>query len=163
MIFEHIVYATGSFIVALLAIIIGVYVASKAVDRLTVELNEWDEVRKGNIAVAVYFVGVLLSVGVIITPSIAGLYNMLPKIASGALPYQAIIPPVNSVILSIIIAVIVQYIGIRTFTRITRGINEWGELKRGNVAVGLMMAGTLVVVGLIVAQIVEGFIRVLIL
>ncbi len=156
--FEQIVFAATGIVVALLLAIIGLVTASKTVDRLTVELDEWDEIRKGNAAVAIYFAGVLVSVGLMITPSIVGLAAHVSKISSET-PLLTFIDPIERLVAVFIMAIIVQYIGIRTFTRMTRAIDEWAELRRGNLAVGIAMAATLVVLGLISVQVIDGLVR----
>ncbi|MBS7623876.1 DUF350 domain-containing protein [Candidatus Bathyarchaeota archaeon] len=159
MILEQIAFALAGLAVVLLLIIISLYTASKTVDRLTMELDEWDEIRKGNVAVAIYFVGALLSVGLIIAPSILGLYLQISKISAQNLVMMSLVTPVIRLLLALIIAIVAQYVGIRAFTRMTKGIDEWAELRRRNIAVGTIMAGTLIVVGLITVQVLEDFLH----
>ncbi|MEM4251649.1 MAG: DUF350 domain-containing protein [Candidatus Bathyarchaeia archaeon] len=159
MILEQIAFALAGVAVVLLLIIISLYTASKTVDRLTKELDEWDEIRKGNLATAIYFVGALLSVGLIISPSIVGLYLQISKISAQNLVMMSLVTPVIRLLLALIIAIVAQYVGLRAFTRMTKGIDEWAELRRGNTAVGTIMAGTLIVVGLITVQVLDDFLH----
>ena len=48
--------------------VIGLYVASWVLGKLTKEINEWEEISKGNHAVAVYIAGIFLSVAIIMGP-----------------------------------------------------------------------------------------------
>ena len=159
MILEQVALALAGLVVVLLLVIMSLYTASKAVDRLTMGLDEWDEIKKGNVAVAIYFVGALLSVGLIIAPSIVGLYLQISKIAAQNLIALALVTPIVRLLLSLIIAIIAQYVGIRAFTRMTKGIDEWAELRRRNVAVGVIMAGILIVMGLVVVQVLDDFLH----
>ncbi|MCS4542129.1 MAG: DUF350 domain-containing protein [Euryarchaeota archaeon] len=43
-------------------------------------------------------------------------------------------------VLAIILAIIAIYIGLSVFGKLTKGIDEIEELKRGNVAIGIIFA-----------------------
>jgi uncharacterized membrane protein YjfL (UPF0719 family) len=53
-------------------------------------------------------------------------------------------------ILGIILAIAAIYLALKVLDRMTKGVEEFEELKKGNVAVALEMAGVIVAVALIV-------------
>ncbi|HNL87274.1 MAG TPA: DUF350 domain-containing protein, partial [Methanoregulaceae archaeon] len=53
-------------------------------------------------------------------------------------------------ILGIILAIATIYLALNILDRLTKGINEFEELKKGNVAVALMMAGVIVATAVII-------------
>ena len=57
--------------------VIGLYIASWVLGKLTKEINEWEELSKGNNAVAIYMAGIFLSVAIIIGPGILGLFRTM--------------------------------------------------------------------------------------
>lgn len=52
-------------------------------------------------------------------------------------------------VISIITAALVAFLSIWLFDRTTRGIDEWNELRKGNTAVGVVLAALIVGVGII--------------
>ncbi|MFN8597689.1 MAG: DUF350 domain-containing protein [Anaerolineae bacterium] len=52
-------------------------------------------------------------------------------------------------VISIVTAALVAYLSIWLFDKTTRNIDEWNELRKGNVAVGVVLASIIVGVGLI--------------
>ena len=53
-------------------------------------------------------------------------------------------------LIAILLAVVALYIGYSVFSKITKGIDEIQELKKGNVAVALEMAGVIIAVAVII-------------
>ena len=52
--------------------------------------------------------------------------------------------------LTVVVAGLVAFLGVWLFERATRDIDEWAELRQGNLAVGIVMAAMVVAVGIIV-------------
>src|SRR5512143_1775597 len=46
-------------------------------------------------------------------------------------------------VISIISAAIVAYLSVWLFDRATRGIDEWAELRKGNIAVGIVLGAVI--------------------
>ncbi|MEM3507605.1 MAG: DUF350 domain-containing protein [Candidatus Bathyarchaeia archaeon] len=130
--------------------IVGLYIASWVLGKLTKEIDEWEEIGKGNIAVAIYMAGIFTSVAIIVGPGIIGLFRTLDVIGIAIGFVQ--------LILALALAVAMQYIGLSVFGKLTKGINEWAELKRGNIAISVMMAAIVIAVSAIVAKGVESLI-----
>lgn len=123
--------------------VIGLYIASWVLGKLTKEISEWKEISKGNQAVAVYMAGIFLSVAIIIGPGILGLFRTM-EIVGIALGFIQLI-------FALVLAVVAQYIGLSALSKLIKGVDTWEELKNGNIAVGIVMAATVVAVGTIVA------------
>jgi uncharacterized membrane protein YjfL (UPF0719 family) len=133
--------------------VIGLYIASWILGKLTKEINEWEEISKGNNAVAIYMAGIFLSVAIIIGPGILGLFRTL-EIVGIALGFIQLI-------FALILAVAAQYIGLSVLSKLIKGVNTWEELKNGNIATAIVMAATVVAVGTIVATGVQSIIEVI--
>ena len=123
--------------------VIGLYVASWVLGKLTKEINEWEEISKGNQAVAIYMAGIFLSVAIIMGPGILGLFRTM-EIVGIALGFVQLI-------FALVLAVAAQYIGLSVLSKLIKGVDAWEELKNGNIAVAIVMAATVVAVGTIVA------------
>jgi len=59
-------------------------------------------------------------------------------------------------ILGVVLAVVAIYIALSILDRLTTGLHEFEELKKGNVAVALEMAGVIIAVALIIQSGVVG-------
>ena len=123
--------------------VIGLYIASWVLGKLTKEISEWEEISKGNQAVAIYMAGIFLSVAIIMGPGILGLFRTM-EIVGIALGFVQLI-------FALVLAVVAQYIGLSVLSKLIKGVDAWEELKNGNIAVAIVMAATVVAVGTIVA------------
>lgn len=123
--------------------VIGLYIASWVMGKLTKEISEWEEISKGNQAVAIYMAGIFLSVAIIMGPGILGLFRTM-EIVGIALGFVQLI-------FALVLAVAAQYIGLSVLSKLIKGVDAWEELKNGNIAVAIVMAATVVAVGTIVA------------
>jgi uncharacterized membrane protein YjfL (UPF0719 family) len=55
-------------------------------------------------------------------------------------------------VLALVLAVLMQYVGLRVFGELTKELDEWGKLRKGNAAVGIVMAAIVIAVSTIVSQ-----------
>jgi uncharacterized membrane protein YjfL (UPF0719 family) len=133
--------------------VIGLYIASWVLGKLTKEISEWEEISKGNQAVAVYMAGIFLSVAIIIGPGILGLFRTM-EIVGMALGFVQLV-------FALVLAVAAQYIGLSVLSKLIKGVDAWEELRNGNIATAIVMAATVVAVGTIIATGVQSIIEVI--
>ncbi|MEM4246636.1 MAG: DUF350 domain-containing protein, partial [Candidatus Bathyarchaeia archaeon] len=107
--------------------------------------------------------GAVISLGLIIMPSVRGLFTEVSRRTILTVVYVPVASSIAHLVFAYVVSVIVQYVGISTFSRMTKRVNEWAELKRGNVAVGLIMASTLIILGLIMAEVMKHFMKIFVL
>ena len=131
--------------------VIGLYIASWVLVKLTKEINEWEEINKGNLAVAIYMAGIFLSVAIIMGPGILGLFRTM-EIVGITLGFVQLI-------FALVLAVAAQYIGLSVLSKLIKDIDTWEELKNGNIATAIVMAATVIAVGTIVATGVQSIIE----
>jgi uncharacterized membrane protein YjfL (UPF0719 family) len=131
-------------VLAIVFAVAGLYIASWVLGRLTKGLEEWQEIGSGNSAVAVYMAGIFISVAIIIGPGIIGLFRTLDIIG--------IVVGFIQLVLALALAVAMQYVGLSFLGKLTKGFDEWAELKKGNIAVGIVMAAIVIAIGTIVSQ-----------
>ena len=97
--------------------------------------------------------GIFISVAVIIGLGIIGLFRTLNIVGITIGFIQLII--------ALVLAMVMQYIGLSVLNKLTKGVNEWVELKNGNIAIGIIMASIVIAVSTIVARGVESLIAAL--
>ncbi len=137
-------------VLAIIFAVVGLYIASWVLGKLTKEIDEWKEIGKGNNAVAIYMAGIFISVAIIIGPGIIGLFRTLDLIG--------IVLGFAQLVLALTLAVVMQYIGLSVLSKLTKGVEQWKELKKGNVAIGIVMAAIVIAIATIVAKGVESII-----
>ena len=130
--------------------VVALYIATWVLGKLTKEFKEWEEIAKGNYAVAIYIAGIFISVAIIVGPGISGLFRTLDL--------TGIILGFLQLILALGLAVVAQYIGLSTLGKLVKTIDVWAELKNKNVAVAIVAAAIVIAVGTIVSQGVESII-----
>lgn len=134
-------------ILGIIFAVVALYLASSVLGRLTKELDEWAEIGKGNIAVAIYMAGIFISVATIVAPGISGLFVKWDLLA--------IVIGFIQLIIALALAMAMQYIALSVLGKLTKGIDEWNELKKGNIAIGVTMAAIVIAVAAVVVKGVE--------
>ncbi|MSP56920.1 MAG: DUF350 domain-containing protein [Myxococcales bacterium] len=109
-----------------------------------------EELRKGNIAVAVLLSAMLIGGGMIVKEGIYPVVNLVRlKLTAPTLGLSGVqvgLFAVGHVFLVFLVAVFTLSMGLRVWGRLARGSMCWGdELKKGNTAVGIVLAGVVLV------------------
>ncbi|MCG3133880.1 MAG: hypothetical protein HMLKMBBP_01145 [Planctomycetes bacterium] len=137
-----------------ISLALGMFAVRKAIemfDKTTKGINEWDELKKGNVAVGLLLAAMIYAVGSVISGGVEGLTNSLMN-PSLSLAFVIVVAVgfVNLLIaLFIATAVISKAISILDF--MTKDLDEMAEIGRGNVAVAILVTGVLLAVSKIVA------------
>jgi len=131
-------------VLAIVFAILGLYIASWVLGKLTKGIDEWEAIGKGNHAVAIYVAGIFISVAIIVAPGVIGLFRTFDLIGIAVGFVQ--------LVLALALAVVMQYIGLWVFGKLTKELDEWAELKKGNAAVGIVMAAIVIAISTIVSQ-----------
>jgi len=155
--YPTLVLALVKVIVEIVLLIVTVLLAVKVVGWFTKgEMEEWKEIRKGNVAVGIYMAGVIISVGFIVQP---GIKSFLDALGLDLLQSTNVLIALEAGILQLVtafvIAVVVQFIALEIVGHIHRlfgSINAWTELQKGNVGVGILMGTILAVIGVLLAD-----------
>jgi uncharacterized membrane protein YjfL (UPF0719 family) len=137
-------FALLRLVLAIVFAILGLYIASWVLGRLTKAIDEWEEIEKGNYAVAIYMAGIFISVAIIIGPGVIGLFRTFDLIG--------IVVGFVQLVLALALAVVMQYVGLWVFGKLTKELDEWAQLKKGNAAVGIVMAAIVIAISTIVSQ-----------
>jgi uncharacterized membrane protein YjfL (UPF0719 family) len=136
------------FIVAIVAAAIVAYLSVWLFDKATRDLDEWNELRKGNVAVGVILGAMIIGVGIVLRPALAPLNLNLDAAATDAVVYRVLLHGVQ-VLVGIVLAVVSLGLSLWLFTRLTGSIDEWAEIGRGNVAIAAVLAGVIIATALI--------------
>jgi len=142
--------AVAQLTVGLLLAIGSVYLGIWMFDKLTDGIDEMKEIKKGNVAVAILLGAIILSIASVVEGGVQGLtQSIIPGLAPMELAAAILIGVVN-LIMGVILAVLAIYVAVSILDKITVGIDEFKELKRGNIAVAIMMSAVVFAVSIVI-------------
>jgi uncharacterized membrane protein YjfL (UPF0719 family) len=140
---------------------VALYIGFSVLGKITKGIDEQKELAKGNVAVGILVASVFIAIGIVVQSGVSGVAGGLKSAlaANDLLSFEGIMPIVLGIvqlILGIVLAVAAIYLALNILDRLTKGIEEFEELKKGNVAVGLEMAGVIITVAIIIQSGVMG-------
>jgi uncharacterized membrane protein YjfL (UPF0719 family) len=140
-----------------LALAMGsVYIGLKMFDRLTKGVDEWAQIKKGNVAVGIVMAAVIFAIANVVQSGVVTITSGLGANQDvGKMLVSLLIGFINLAI-GLIAAVVSVWIAIKVLDRITTDIDEMAELQKGNVAVAVIMAGVLIAVSFVIGSAVSG-------
>jgi len=118
----------------------ALYTGIKVLDRLTAGIDEWKEIKKGNVAVGIFYATVVLSLILLMEPRIAEFANWI----QATLPWQTTLYMLAlsliNYLLDLALSVLIIYLSINLIDKLTVDLNEMEALKKGNIAVALILS-----------------------
>jgi uncharacterized membrane protein YjfL (UPF0719 family) len=141
-------------IIAIILAVAALYIGFSVLNKITKGIDEEKELAKGNVAVGIVVAAVFFAIAIVVQSGVAGVSVGVGSALSSGLgsmdAYIAIGVAILQLILGIVLAIASIYLALKVLDRMTKGVEEFEELKKGNVAVALEMAGVIVAVALIV-------------
>lgn len=137
------------------------YLGISVFDRLTREIDEIEELKRGNVAVGILIASIVIAIALIVQSGVAGFSAAVASVPQPILDHSdelliAVTIAIVQLIVGVILAVVSINIALWILDRYTRGLDEYAELRRGNVAVAILMAGIIIAVAFIIQTGVEG-------
>lgn len=123
----------------------ALYTGIGVLDRLTAGIDEWKEIKKGNVAVGILYATVMLSMIMLIGPRIEDFITLITPSPVLTLLCFAFV----NYLIGLVFAIVVVYLAINVMGRLTTDLEEMAELRKGNVAVALIMSALLLAVVLV--------------
>jgi uncharacterized membrane protein YjfL (UPF0719 family) len=140
-----------------LALAMGsVFIGLKMYDRLTEGVDEWAEIKKGNVAVGIVMAAVIFAIANVVQSGVVQITSGLAANQDVGTMVTALIIGFINLAIGLIAAVVSVWIAIKVLDRITTDIEEMDELAKGNVAVAIVMAGVLIAVSFVIGSAVSG-------
>lgn len=137
-------------VVALVLAVTIFFVSFKMLKRFFFKEQEFKD---NNTAFAIFSSGVFISIGIILSelvPSITNVVRMAVIQAEGISTGQIITYAGLSLLIGFVMAVLINVAVYLLFSGLTKGINEFAEIKNNNVSVAVVMASVLIAITLIV-------------
>jgi uncharacterized membrane protein YjfL (UPF0719 family) len=113
--------------------------------RITRDIDEERELANGNIAVGIVIAAVFIAIALVVESGVSGLSVGINKaIDVGLFSADGMLANGSALvqlILCIVLAIAAIYLALTILERLTMNVREFEELKKGNIAVALEMAG----------------------
>jgi len=147
-------------LVAIILAVIALYIGFSVLSRITKGIDEEKELLKGNAAVGIIIASVFFAIAIVVQSGVAGVSIGISKALAG--DFLALGVAALQLVLGILLAIAAIYISLNVLDRLTRGIEEFEEIRKGNIAVALMMAGVIVSTAVIIQSGVIGITQALV-
>jgi uncharacterized membrane protein YjfL (UPF0719 family) len=118
----------------------------------TRDLDEWEALRQGNSAVGLVLGAAVVSISIVVRPALV--VDTSAWDVGGTLLYKVLLAEAVQLVVSLILAILALALALLVFVGLTRGIDEVDELAKGNLAMGALLAGIVIGIGLMVSQVV---------
>ena len=141
-------------IVATLAGAVATYLGVTLFDRATRGIDEWLELERKNTAIGIVLGAIVIAVAWMLRPALKVAVENWDVGAARVLAALGV--QLAQILLGLVLAVISIIFALWIFDRLTTRLDEWAELKRGNVAVAALLAGVIIAVSLLVEVVLDG-------
>jgi Domain of Unknown Function (DUF350). len=141
-------------IIAVILAVVALYIGFSVFGKITKDVDEQKELAKGNVAFGIVIAAIFVAIAVVVQSGVAGISVGIGK--ASALGFTsvdgliAITVAIIQLILGVLLAIGAIYLALNILDKLTKGVEEFEELKKGNVAVALEMAGVIIAVALII-------------
>ena len=154
MLLVNVVTGLVQLIIAIIFAVVALYIGFSTMDKITNNIDEEKELAKGNVAVGIIVASVFVAIALVVQSGVSGLSVGIGKAASVGFfsvdGLLAIGAAFVQLILGIILAIAAIYLALNILDKLTKGVDAFEELKKGNVAVALMMGGVIIAVAVII-------------
>lgn len=133
----------------------GVFLGLRLLSLLLRQKDADGELAKGNIAVGILQAASVLSLGLLLQHAVTATFDAMDLLYRGrefvpAMLGRFAVYATLHVGLSLIIGSLVMALGVSIYGRLTRGVDELAEVRRGNPAPALVLSCVIVVMALVV-------------
>jgi uncharacterized membrane protein YjfL (UPF0719 family) len=141
-------------LISIIFAVLALYIGFAVLTRITKGIDEEKELAKGNNAVGIIVASVFVAIALVVQSGVSGLSVGINKALSvGILSIDGLLAvgvAFFQLIIGIVLAVAAIYLALYILDKLTKGVEEFEEIKKGNVAVALEMGGVIIAVAVII-------------
>ena len=154
MLFANVVVGLAQLVIAIIFAVVALYIGFAVLSKITKGIDEEKELAKGNVAVGILVASVFVAIALVVQSGVSGLSVGINKAVSiGILSVDGLLAigiAFVQLVLGIVLAVGAIYLSLYILDKLTKDVEEFEELKKGNVAVAIEMAGVIIAVAVII-------------
>ena len=122
-------------VIAIVFAVVALYIGFLVLGKITRGIDEEKELAKGNVAVGVLVASVFIAIALVVQSGVSGLSVGINKALSlGILSGDGILTIIVAIVqllLGIVLAVAAIYLALNILDKLTKGVEEFEELKKG--------------------------------
>ncbi len=135
---------------------VGIFVASRMLHRLLGSGAIDDHTKSGNVAIGVLKAGSLVALGILLQHAVSATFDAMDLMYRDQSINAVVLGRFSTyaslhVGLSMLVGALVLAGGTFLFTKLTRGVDEMAEIRKGNVAPAVVLAAVMIVLALLTA------------
>ncbi|HXX54962.1 MAG TPA: DUF350 domain-containing protein, partial [Methanoregula sp.] len=138
MLLENAVVGLVQLVIAIIFAVIALYIGFAVLGKITRDIDEEKELAKGNTAIGIIVASVFVAIALVVQSGVSGLSVGINKAISVGIfsvdGLTAVGVALVQLILGIVLAVAAIYLALNILDKLTKGVEEFEELKKGNVA-----------------------------
>lgn len=154
MLYENAIVGLVQLVVAIVFAVMALYIGFWTLARIMSSINMEQELAKGNAAVGIIVAVVFIAIAIVVESGVRGLSAGIGKaLSEGIFSLNGIIAiglSIFQLVVGIALAIAAIYLALNILDKLTKGVEEFEELKKGNIAVALEMAGVIIAVAVII-------------
>ena len=154
MILASVAVGVGQLVIAILFSVLALYLGFAVMSRFPHNIYVEKELETGNTAVGIVVAAVFIAIALVVESGVSGLSGGINKaLIIGIFTGDGLVVMIVSfiqLIFGVVLAVAAIYVALNLFGRLTENVEEFRELKNGNIAVALEMAGIVITVAVII-------------
>ncbi|HMQ50543.1 MAG TPA: DUF350 domain-containing protein [Anaerolineae bacterium] len=150
----QLIVSVANIIIAVILGIVASYIGIWLFTKSTRHLDDWAEVRRGNVGMGIVMGSIIVGIALILQPAVN-----LPLTATTANPLLVLLGELAGIIIGLILAISSIVFALGVFDRLVSNIDELAELQRGNTSVAVIMAAVVLSVSILISGAVASIIR----
>ena len=154
MLLTNVVVGLIQLIISIIFAVLALYIGFAVLSKINKNMDEEKEIARGNVAVGIIVAAVFVAIALVVQSGVSGLSVGINKALNvGILTVDGLLAIGTAfiqLILGIVLAVGAIYLALYILDKLTKGVDEFEEIKKGNIAVALMMGGVIIAVAVII-------------
>jgi uncharacterized membrane protein YjfL (UPF0719 family) len=142
----------AKFVIATLLAALAAYTGIYLFDRTTGDIDEWAELRAGNLAVGITLGAFVVGLAIVLQSSIQ-MPGVPEDLQPGLYPLYALLEMMVRFVIGFVLGVVGVLVGVTLYDRLTGSLDEFALIKEGNVAVASTLAAAIVGTAILIAPV----------
>ena len=152
--FGQLFVSVANIIIAVILGVVASYIGVWLFTKSTRHLDDWGEVRRGNVGMGIVMGSIIVGIAIILKPAVD-----LPLTAEMGNPLFVLAGELLGIVLGLFLAISSIVFSLGIFDRLVGDIDELLELQQGNTAVAVIMAAVVLAVSYLISGAVASIIR----
>lgn len=152
--FGQLFVSVANIIIAVILGVVASYIGVWLFTKSTRHLDDWGEVRRGNVGMGIVMGSIIVGIALILKPAVD-----LPLTSEMTNPLLILVGELAGIVLGLFLAMSAIVFSLGVFDRLVGDIDELSELQRGNTAVAVIMAAVVLAVSYLISGAVASIIR----